>query len=304
MSTGPSYPLRVSANGRYLVDQTGTPWRVQADAAWFMSAVATPSQVDTYLSTRKGQGFNSFYLMAMVHPGGYAQVPNAPNNVNGDPPFATPNDFSTAGSGAASQRYWAAIDSIIDKAAAQGIVVMLAYTYLGYGGGAQGWADVILQQTSRQACTNWGMWLGNRYKSRIEHHLVHAGRLHPSHPAPSWRRAPSPSPMGSSRAGATQPFMAEPSGYNTNPILDAPAFASILDMNSFYGYGPSGAGDCYSPGGARLQRLACQAGLGAGARLRVREQHRKLHRSVLRDATDPILVRPRRRNRRGWVRLS
>jgi len=39
--------------------------------------------------------------------------------------------------------------------------------------------------------------------------------------------------------------MAEPSGGDSNPILDAPAFASVLDLNSFYGYGPTGQGDCY-----------------------------------------------------------
>src|SRR4029079_10487451 len=74
------YPLKVSANGRYLVDQNNVPWRVQADADRLMSTNATPDQVDTYLSTRKSQGFNSFYLMAMVHPGGFGAAPHAPND--------------------------------------------------------------------------------------------------------------------------------------------------------------------------------------------------------------------------------
>ena len=69
------YPLEVSANGRYLVDQSGRPWRVQADAGWLMSASATPGEVDEYLARRQAQGFNSFYLKAMVHPGG---LPNCP----------------------------------------------------------------------------------------------------------------------------------------------------------------------------------------------------------------------------------
>ena len=95
------YPLKVSENGRYLVDQRGHPWRVQADAAWLMSSDATPQEVDQYLAVRQAQGFNSFYLMAMVHPGGYqAAAPHAPDNRLGDPPFATPGDFSTAGASA------------------------------------------------------------------------------------------------------------------------------------------------------------------------------------------------------------
>jgi len=146
----PVYPLAVAQNGRYLVDQTGKPWRVQADAAWLMSAVATPEQVDDYLTTRKAQGFNSFYLMAMVHPGASETAPNAPNNLEGDPPFATPDDFSTAGASPESSRYWQGVDSIIAKAADKGMVVMLAYTYLGYEGGDQGWYQDVLAQRDQQ----------------------------------------------------------------------------------------------------------------------------------------------------------
>jgi hypothetical protein len=52
--------------------------------------VATPEQVDQYLTIREARGFNSFYLMAMVHPGGYGPAHHAPSNDDGDPPFATP----------------------------------------------------------------------------------------------------------------------------------------------------------------------------------------------------------------------
>ena len=241
---GAVYPLRVHASGRYLVDQNGTPWRIQADAAWLMSSNATAAEVDTYLSTRRGQGFNSFYLMAMVHPGGYGQAPGAPNDAAGHPPFATPNDFSTAGVGEASAAYWAWIDSIVDKAAAQGMVVMLAYTYLGYAGGAQGWASVVVQQASRQVCSDWGRWLGNRYKSKPNIIWFALGDYTP--PSGSELEARTLLILqGIKAAGATQPFMAEPSGGDSNPILDAPAFASSLDLNSFYGYGPTGRGDLY-----------------------------------------------------------
>ena len=65
----PTFPLKVSANGRYLVDHRGRPWRVQADAAWLMSSKATSANVNAYLAKRRAQGFNSFYLMAIVHPG-------------------------------------------------------------------------------------------------------------------------------------------------------------------------------------------------------------------------------------------
>ena len=230
------YPLKVSANGRYLVDQNDVPWRVQADAAWFLSTSATPEQVDVYLATRKAQGFNSFYLMAMVPPGGYAAVPRAPDNDNGDPPFATPGLFSTAGASAASERYWAGIDSIIDKAAASGMAVMLAYTYLGYQGGGSGWYQTLLAQPSLQDCLDWGSWLGARYRGKSNLIWFALGDYTP--PAGSEGEARALAIIaGIKSAGAEQLFMAEPSGGAAVPTLDAPAFASVLDMNSFYGYG-------------------------------------------------------------------
>jgi hypothetical protein len=241
--TSYAYPLKVSSNGRYLVDQNNVPWRVQADAGWLMSTNATPAEVDIYLATRKLQGFNSFYLYAMSHPG-FTAAPHAPLNYNGDPPFATPNVFSTAGTTAASERYWAWIDSIIDKAAANDMVVMFAYTYLGFGGGSQGWYQELLSQPSRQACTNWGRWLGNRYKDKSNIIWLALGDYTP--PAGSEGEARTLAVIdGIKAAGATQLFMAEPTGGSAVPTLDATAFASVIDMNSFYGYGPTGRGENY-----------------------------------------------------------
>ena len=239
----PEYPLRVAPNGRHLVDQRGRPWRVQADAAWLMSAEATPGEVDDYLATRRAQGFNAFYLMAMVHPGGYEAAPHAPGNVDGDPPFASPGDFSSAGASAASERYWAWIDSIVDKAAAQGMVVMLAYTYLGVDGGDQGWYREVLEQPSRQTLFEWGRWLGDRYKDRPNIMWFGLGDFTPPHGSEGAARV-SAIARGIKAAGATQLFMAEPSSPDGIPG-EVPDFGRVVDLNSFYGYGPGGEGPVY-----------------------------------------------------------
>ena len=239
-----AYPLSVHPSGRYLVDRNGIPWRIQADAAWLMSVNATPAEVDGYLSIRRAQGFNAFYLMAIVHPGGYPQAPGAPNDIAGHPPFARPNDFSSAGATPASEAYWAWIDSIVDKAASQGMAVMLAYTYLGYAGGTEGWTSVILQQSSRDVCASWGRWLGNRYRNKPNVLWLALGDYTP--PANSELEARTLLILqGIKAAGAAQIFLAEPSGGDANPILDAPVFAPYLDLNSFYGYGAKGRGDVY-----------------------------------------------------------
>jgi len=238
-----SYPLAVASNGRYLVDQAGEPWRVQPDAAWLMSSEGAPDQVDQYLTTRQAQGFNSFYLMAMVHPGGYPEAAHAPNDLSGDPPFATPGDFSTAGASPASERYWQWIDSIVAKAADHGMVVMLAYTYLGYQGGDQGWYQDVLAQRDRQTLFDWGHWIGTRY--RDARNLIWFGLGDFTPPAGSEGSARVRAIAdGIKAAGARQLFMAEASGPDGIPG-EVDGFGPIVDQNSFYGYGPSGAGDVY-----------------------------------------------------------
>jgi hypothetical protein len=239
----PAYPLEVSADGRYLVDQRDRPWRVQADAAWLLSAVATPDQVHEYLRVRRSQGFNSFYLMAMVHPGGYDAAPDAPRNHAGDPPFATPGDFSTAGASPASERYWAWIDAIVDEAAAEGMVVMLAYTYLGYEGGDQGWYGEVLDQPSRRALFEWGRWLGDRYEDAPNLIWLGLGDFTPPAGSEGAERARAIA-EGIRAAGATQPLMAEPSGPDEIPG-EAPGIGPLVDLNSFYGYGEGGRGAVY-----------------------------------------------------------
>ena len=242
-ASNPVYPLKLSADGRYLVDQRDRPWRVQADAAWLMSAQATPEQVDEYLAVRAQQGFNSFYLMAMVHPGGYEVAKDAPRNYRGDPPFATPNDFRTAGASPESERYWEWIDSIIDKAAQRHMVVMFSYTYLGYQGGDQGWYQQVVNQSSRQVLFDWGRWLGQRYKDRANLLWFGLGDYTPEGGSEGSSRTVAIA-QGIKAAGATQLFMAESSSPDSLPS-EAPDFGPIVDMNSFYGYGPSGGGAVY-----------------------------------------------------------
>jgi Protein of unknown function (DUF4038)/Putative collagen-binding domain of a collagenase len=237
------FPLRVAADGRHLVDERGRPWRIQADAAWLMSTQATPAEVDRYLETRRAQGFNAFYLHAMVHPGGYDAAPNAPANAQGDPPFASAGDFSTAGASPASERYWRWIDSIVDKAAAHEMVVMLAYTYLGFDGGSQGWYREVMEQPSRRALFDWGRWLGARYEDKPNILWLGLGDYTPPPGSEGAARARAIA-EGIKAAGATQLFMAEPSSPDEIPG-QVPGFRRVVDLNSFYGYGPDGEGQVY-----------------------------------------------------------
>src|SRR5215813_6238625 len=153
-----AFPLKVSADGRFLVDQNDQPFRIQGDSAQSLIANLTYDEADTYLSYRQAQGFNSVNINLLEH----KFAINAPANRNGDAPFTSPGNFSTP-----NENYFAFADSIIDLAASKGMLVSLAYMYLGYGGGDEGWWAELTNSTNTQTiCYNFGLYLGNRYRSR------------------------------------------------------------------------------------------------------------------------------------------
>src|SRR4051794_22595461 len=58
-TTTSAFPLQVSADGRHIVDHAGKAFRINADAAWFMSSQGDAPEVDEYLDNRKLKGFNT-----------------------------------------------------------------------------------------------------------------------------------------------------------------------------------------------------------------------------------------------------
>jgi hypothetical protein len=209
-----------------------------------MSTNSTPAQVDRYLTIRHAQGFNAFYLMAMVHPNGYLPfAPNAPNDRRGNPPFATPGMFSTAAESDASRSYWTWIDTIVDKAAVHHMAVMLAYTYLGFQGEDQGWYHDVLAQPTEASLYRWGVWLGRRFRNKPNVIWFGLGDFTP--PAGSAGASRTRAIVdGIKSTGANQLFMAEPSSPDSIPS-EVPSFGPVVDQNSFYGYGPDGLGAVY-----------------------------------------------------------
>jgi alpha-L-rhamnosidase len=54
----PAFPLKLSADRRYLVDQNDQPFLVIGDSPWSIIVEPTPGQVDLYLDDRAAKGFN------------------------------------------------------------------------------------------------------------------------------------------------------------------------------------------------------------------------------------------------------
>jgi hypothetical protein len=152
------YPLRVSKNGRYLLDREEKPFRIQGDSAQSLIVNLTYAEAESYFSDRRAKGFNTVNINLLEHKFGI----NAPANRRKDPPFTQAGYFSTP-----NEAYFAFADSIINLAASKGMLVSLAPMYLGYDGGDEGWWKELNSSTnSQEVCFTFGRYLGNRYKNR------------------------------------------------------------------------------------------------------------------------------------------
>lgn len=122
--------LRVSDNGRYLVDEQGKGFFWLADTAWELLHRLTRDEADLYLETRAAQGFTVIQTVALAELGAF----NSPN-AYGDSPLVGGDPLQLAITEGADPAdadqydYWDHVDYIIRKANSLGMYVALLPTW-------------------------------------------------------------------------------------------------------------------------------------------------------------------------------
>lgn len=147
------FPLKVSGDGRYLVDARVKPFFINGDTPWLLFTQISEDDAETYLATRAAQGYNT--VLAELIERGFSD--NRPSNFYSEAPFTGAN-FTTPNSS-----YFARCDRIIASAARKGMLVMLSPLYIGFDAGSEGWGQQILAASTADI-ESWGTFLGNRYK--------------------------------------------------------------------------------------------------------------------------------------------
>jgi hypothetical protein len=143
------FPLKVSKNGRYLIDKYNRPFLMNADAGWTLLHKLRFEEARAYLTTRSAQHFNTVFLQLL---------PPEPNQTNayGQPPFVPRDDFSGP-----NERYFKYVEDVVQYAARLQIVVALVPAWLGCCG--TNWYDVQYQNGVEKSRI-YGSYLGNRFK--------------------------------------------------------------------------------------------------------------------------------------------
>jgi hypothetical protein len=142
--------LKVSANGRYFVDQDGKPFFYLGDTAWLLFQRLNGEELEEYLKDRAGKGFT--VLQAYVLRGLGLRHPDGPTSLLGEVPFhdrdpARPNEG-----------FFKHVDQVINRANELGFVMALVT--------AKSWhvnkhPEHIFDAKSAHA---FGKFLGQRYR--------------------------------------------------------------------------------------------------------------------------------------------
>lgn len=167
------FPLRISADKRYLQDQRGKPFPILGRTAWCIISQSEKGQ-QIFIGHTKSFGYNSIEMSAICH---WRMGNHAPFNGRGDLPFlkkldgtewkdsldykAGKNspDFTTP-----NEAYWKYIDNFIAYCEKNGILIFFFPAYVGYHDSDQGWMEELAANGSEKI-RSYGAWVATRYKN-------------------------------------------------------------------------------------------------------------------------------------------
>jgi len=156
-NAAPDYPLKASANGRYIVDQNDAPFLMIGDAPHTLVCNLTTSDAAFYLSNRAANGINTLWVELLCT----TYVSGRPNGslIDGTTvPFTNTLAGGYYDLTSPNESYWSHVDLVVNMVATNGIQLLLDSLETG------DWTSVALANgTSR--CRQYGQFLGDRYKN-------------------------------------------------------------------------------------------------------------------------------------------
>lgn len=169
------FPLKISANKRYVTDQNGTPYLIIGDAAHRPISNISNSQYATYINDRQAQGFTSLNLFGSCISAGSCLTSTGATNTTGQA-FDGTLPFSSTLSGGVYDfctpvaAYWNQVHQFVAAANAAGMVVG-PFQPLPWG---NGWSTAFQNSTNQTVTTCLGFtgtrnfiigaYLGNLFK--------------------------------------------------------------------------------------------------------------------------------------------
>jgi hypothetical protein len=147
----PAYPLKASANNRYLVDQNNLPFMIVGDSPHSLIGRMSTSDVEFFMANRVRYGINTLWVELLCND---KTACNADGTTfDGIPPLTVAGDISTP-----NPAYFKRVDEFINIAAAYGVTILLDVAE------TSGWLPTLKANGLEKAAV-FGRYLGNRYKN-------------------------------------------------------------------------------------------------------------------------------------------
>jgi hypothetical protein len=145
----PAFPIKVSADRRYLTGSDGKPFLYVADSAWALVKHRNPAEIDEFLDRRAGQGFTAIQFHAV------SKEVSPPVTYDGIAPFKDINNIATP-----NEPYWKKVDYAVEACAKRNLVAAISALWIRWGGSdKEGWRFQLTPENAR----GYGEFLGKRY---------------------------------------------------------------------------------------------------------------------------------------------
>ena len=141
------FPLKISDNHRYLVDQKGTPFFYNGDTGWKLFLKLDKKEVIDYMIDRKNKQFTVIQTMLT----GFA----GEKNVFEQEPFADPNDFSTI-----NEAYFDHVEWVVRQADSLGLLIGIVPLWAGCCG--EGYVG-YMEKNGPDKSKAFGEYIGRKF---------------------------------------------------------------------------------------------------------------------------------------------
>jgi len=231
------FPLKVSANHRYLVDQNGRPFLIVGDSPQGIMGRLTEADIEKYFADRQAHRFNTAGWIDVACAGGDYPDNKAGSTVDGILPFTGyvegGTDYTHYDLSKPNEAYFTRLDHVIEIAAAHDIFVFLDPAETGNPGGGGDWL-LTLHNNGLKAAFAYGEYLGRRYKKYANVGWISGNDFN------LWR-VPANDALALAvakgiKSVAPEQIQTVELNYQTSSSLDDQNWAPIISLNATYTY--------------------------------------------------------------------
>jgi hypothetical protein len=229
-----AYPLKLSANRRYLVDQNNIPFLIVGDTPQGLMGRLTEAQAEGYFANRQGHGFNTLGWIDVACAGNDYRANKEGTTPDGIRPFlgyvAGGTDYTHYDLSKPNEAYFTRLDHIVNLAAKHGLLVFIDPIE------TIGWLSTLRNNGVTTAYA-YGQYLGRRYKGFPNVAWLNGNDFN------SWRDPKDDALVQAVAKGikSMDPVHLQTVELNvhTSSSFDDPSWVPIISLNSTYTYSPT-----------------------------------------------------------------